>query len=135
MARKSQWQKGVEIYKDELKELLKERLEEKGFSLEDVKKLSYKDASAYILGGLVDKYDYLETFNKLKADYLRWIDWSQGGESYIYDDDIKEILFTASEKKRYPGNYVKGESILQIQGRACYQAFRMLYRELKAENN
>lgn len=102
MARKSQWEKGVEIYKDELKDLLKERLEEKGLSLEDVKKLSYKETSIFILGGLVDKYDYLETFNKLKADYLRWLDWSQGGEAYIYDDEIKEILFTASEKKTLP---------------------------------
>lgn len=130
MAKKSQWNKGIEIYKEELKDLLKERLEEKGLSLDDVKKLSYKEASEYILGLLIYDFVDIEKSNRLEADYLRWIKWSEGGGSYIYDDEIKEILFTPSEKKWYPGNYAGNESILQIQGRACFQAFRILYREL-----
>ena len=134
MAKKSQWQKGIEFYKEDLREELTERLKERGLSFDDVKKLSYKEASAYILGGLVDKYKEIEKYNRIEADFLRWKDWSEGGGSYIYDEQIKEILFTPSEKKRYPGNYAKGESILQIQGRACFQAFRLLYKELITEH-
>lgn len=102
MAKKSQWDKGVKIYKEELKDLLKERLEEKGLSLDDVKKLSYKEASGYILGLLIYDFVDIEKNNRLEADYLRWIKWSEGGGSYIYDDEIKEILFTPSEKKTLP---------------------------------
>ena len=102
MTKKSQWDKGIEIYKEELKDLLEERLEEKGFSLKNVKKLSYKEASGYILGLLIYDFVDIEKNNRLEADLLRWIRWSEGGGFYIYEDDIKEILFTPSEKNATP---------------------------------
>lgn len=62
MAKKSHWDKGIEIYKEELKELLEERLKENGLSLNDVCKFSYKEASGYILGLII--YDFVDIEKK-----------------------------------------------------------------------
>lgn len=66
-----------------------------------------------------------------------WKQYSYGGSSLIYDDDIAERLATPSEiasRTRKDGSFNQmanaNESWLDVQARALYQASRKLLRSL-----
>jgi hypothetical protein len=67
-----------------------------------------------------------------------WNEYSYGGSSLIYDDDIAERLATPSEIKsrtRKDGSLNQNanarETWLDVQARALYQASRKILREAK----
>lgn len=109
MPRISAWQKGVDEYADELKWKFRE-----GYGRQ-------KMTEEKLLNGAKD-----------------WKEYSWGGNSLIYNDDIAERLSNPSELKRargksgYVGSWAnKDEQWLDTQARALYQASRKLLEREK----
>lgn len=64
-----------------------------------------------------------------------WSEYSYGGSSFIYDEDIAEALATPSELKLKRGGELQPssrETWLDVQARALYQASRLILRAAKA---
>ena len=104
MKRISAWDKGVNQYKEELRSDFKENYPNEPMTEEK------------LLNGAKD-----------------WKQYSWGGSSLIYNDDIAERLSNPSELKRakgksgYVGSYAnKDEQWLDVQARALHQAARKL---------
>jgi hypothetical protein len=98
-----------------------------------------KGVQAYALELLDDDYIKLETVTTgkdgLKSLLLNgaqnWREYSYGGCSLIYDNDIAERLCSPSElKSRNGGNWQpsKRENWLDCQARALSQAFWLIYQ-------
>lgn len=107
--RLSAWQRGVNQYAEELKEDFKENYPRQKMTEEK------------LLNGARD-----------------WREYSYGGQSLIYNDDIAERLSSPSELKRARGKsgYVgtmanKNEQWLDVQARALSQATRKLLEREK----
>ena len=99
----STWNKGVKEYAFELLESLKERA-----ALECRIPESVKEAYNWMLNG---------------AD--NWREYSYGGCSLLWDEDIAERLCCPSELKKKKYGYLnpnKRENWLDVQARALYQA-------------
>ena len=65
-----------------------------------------------------------------------WREYSYGGCSLIYDGDIAERLCTPSELKRTRGGDRRPnrrENWLDVQARALYQAFRLIWRTYRGD--
>lgn len=92
------------------------------------------------------KRDFRENYGRQKMTEEKllngardWKEYSRGGMSLIYNDDIAERLATPSELKRARGKsgYVgtmanKNEDWLDVQARALYQAsYKLLNQEKK----
>ena len=76
-------------------------------------------------------------FKSLEEDFLNgaenWKEYSWGGCSLIYDQDIAQRLCTPSELKKTKNGTRKPnkqEEWLDTQARALYQAYRMIYRAI-----
>lgn len=103
---RSAWSKGVKAYADELLDELEES----------------------VRGGWVE-LDDLQSSNMIKKALLNgasgWNEYSWGGCSLIYDEDIAKRLCTPSELKRTHNGERKpnrGEEWLDVQRRALHQA-------------
>ena len=62
-----------------------------------------------------------------------WAQYSEGGCALIYDADIAEALCTPSELKRTDNGRLQpnsGESWIDVQTRALYQAWGMIKRAI-----
>lgn len=62
-----------------------------------------------------------------------WSAYSWGGCALVYDTDIAELLCTPSELKRKRGGVLPpngSEEWLDVQARACYQAYLMAHEAL-----
>lgn len=75
-----------------------------------------------------------ETWEELKALLLNgadgWLQYSWGGCALIYDADIAKALCTPSELKKTRNGERKpnsGEEWLDVQGRALFQASRLIH--------
>lgn len=116
MDMRSAWKKGVDAYAQELLDGLQEAAE----------------------GGWLDLED-LQSPQMLKKALLNgadsWTEYSAGGCSLIYDQDISERLCTPSELRktrhgdRMPSSW---ESWLDTQARALYQAAERVRKAVKA---
>lgn len=112
---RSAWDKGVKEYALELVETLQEG----------------------ISGGYFDEKD-MQSPNLLKRQLLNgasdWKEYSWGGSSLIYDEDIAKRLCTPSELKRTRNGERKPnarEEWLDTQARALHQAANMIIRLAK----
>ena len=109
-----------------------------------------KGVQQYAMNLIYDKQDFSEVyvpdikqFEKVLLNGARdWKEYSWGGCSLIYDDEIAKILCTPSEYKkvhRKDGSLRKPnarEEWLDTQARALYQAFELIkekYHELEGE--
>lgn len=104
---RSAWSKGVKLYAYEMVEDLEE------FFIEE---LNPSNCQMILLNGASD-----------------WSQYSWGGCSLIYNEDIAERLCSPSElKKTNGGNWRpnKNEEWLDTQARALYQAYRLIKRIL-----
>ena len=82
--------------------------------------------------------DLPENWEALKKDFLNgaenWKEFSWGGCSLIYNQDIAERLCTPSELKKTRNGARKPnakEEWLDTQARALYQASNMIYRAMQ----
>ena len=112
---RSAWDKGVREYALELVETLQEG----------------------ISGGYFDEED-MQSPNLLKRQLLNgasdWTEYSYGGSSLIYDEDIAKRLCTPSELKKNRNGERRpnaNEEWLDTQARALNQAARMIIRLAK----
>ena len=112
---RSAWDKGVKEYALELVETLQEG----------------------IIGGYFDEKD-MQSPNLLKRQLLNgasdWTEYSWGGSSLIYDEDIAKRLCTPSELKKSRNGERRPnarEEWLDTQARALNQAARMIIRLAK----
>ena len=121
MARKSQWSKGVEMYKEDLKRELKEHLAYRGKSLEDFKNMDTRERLESVFG--IDVWREAERNRDYAGTYAR--KYSEGGCSLIYGEDIAERLLTPTQRK-----YYHKYDLIETQARACRQAYVQLVREL-----
>lgn len=67
-----------------------------------------------------------------------WHEYSWGGYSLIYDEDIAKALCTPSELKRVDYGRLKPnsrEEWLDVQARALYQAYTLILKIVKAFEN
>ena len=104
---RSAWNKGVKEYALELLEILKERAAFEGRNPE-----SGKEAFNWMLNGAYD-----------------WKEYSYGGCSLLWDEDIAERLCCPSELKKKKYGYLKPnkrENWLDVQARALYQACNLV---------
>tara|TARA_R100001440_G_C2485712_1_gene114161 strand:- start:50 stop:385 length:336 start_codon:yes stop_codon:yes gene_type:complete len=97
---RSKWGKAVIAYANELLDHLEDQIKFHGPSLEINEKT--------LLNGAED-----------------WNHYSEAGNSLIWDTDIAERLCTPSELKR-----CKRENLMQIQGRALFQASRLILNQI-----
>jgi len=97
---RSKWGKAVITYANELLDHLEDQIKFHGPSLEINEKT--------LLNGAED-----------------WNHYSEAGNSLIWDTDIAERLCTPSELKR-----CKRENLMQIQGRALFQASRLILNQI-----
>ena len=103
MAKKSAWQKGVEMYAEEL-------LEQFHWNYEEGEEITEK---------------------KLLNGAENWEQYSWGGSALIYDYEIAERLCNPSELKKTKGGERRPnarEEWLDTQARALYQAARLIIR-------
>lgn len=103
--RKPAWNKGVELYAEELRESLKEN--------------NLPATMENMLNGAKD-----------------WKQYSWGGSSLVYDEDIAERLCSPSELKRVRGGERKPnskEEWLDVQARALYQAAHIILKKVGNE--
>jgi len=101
MARKSAWQKGVELYAEELLEHFNE---------------NYENGEPI-------------TEEKLLNGAENWSQYSWGGSALIYDYEIVERLCNPSELKKTKGGERRPnarEEWLDTQARALFQAARLI---------
>ena len=116
---RSAWDKGVTVYALELVEELKERAAYEGRNPEPG-----KECREWMLNGARD-------WRRLNDEFAAWSEYSWGGLSLIYDQDIAERLCTPSELKktrhgeRRPNSR---EEWLDTQARALYQACKRVAR-------
>ena len=104
----SAWERGVNEYALELIEALIETLEYSGEKFEGSSNLRKK----LLLNGAAD-----------------WSEYSYGGCSLVYDDEIAERLCNPTELKRSKNGEKmpnKDESWLDVQSRALFQAARLI---------
>ena len=104
---RSPWSKGIKIYALELIE-----------DMEDTREF---------YGSLADKKDLL------KGAY-NWNEYSEGGCSLIYNQDIAERLCTPSEYKRTKegrNRYNARETWIDTQARALYKAYALICKLAK----
>lgn len=97
-------------------------------------------AQAYEMVESVDVDDLPESREELRVLLLNgangWTGYSYDGCALIYNADIAERYMTPSELKRYeaPGHDAsmafRGESLLDMQARACMQAFHRVRRAI-----
>lgn len=113
---KSAWSRGVKEYANDL----------------------LNDLDAGIRNGWIDPGDTFSNYNMFDSALLNgaydWKEFSYGGCSYIYDDEIAHRLCTKSElvKTRYGRRYPnKQETWLDVQARALYQASMLLWKIYK----
>lgn len=105
---RSAWARGVKEYAEELIEDLDSNF------IED---LNYTNCEKILLNGASD-----------------WSQYSWGGCSLIYNEDIAERLCNPSELKKTKGGKWrpnKNEEWLDTQARALYQAYRIIKRILE----
>lgn len=110
---RSAWDNGVKLYALEMLE-----------QLEENRKYS----------GLDEHIHPLELKTELLNGAENWHDFSYGGMALIYDSDIAERLCTPSELKRKRGGELqpnKTETWLDVQSRALFQAYMIIYRRAK----
>lgn len=121
---RSAWNKGVTVYALELVEELRERAAYEGRNPEPG-----KECREWMLNGARD-------WRRPNDEFAAWSEYSWGGSSLIYDQDIAERLCTPSELKktrhgeRRPNSR---EEWLDTQARALYQAcdrVSRLYRSI-----
>ena len=107
-------------------------------------KLQAKKLSCWNRGVIYYAFDLLENinddelpqyFSKLKKLLLNgainWYDYSWNGYSLCYDWQICERLATPSEQKRTKHGFLrpnKNEEWLDVQRRALFQAFDLIYQ-------
>jgi len=75
--------------------------------------------------------EYIHDPETLLNGARNWFEYSHGGCSLIYDEDIAELLCTPSELKRKRGGELRpnrNEAWLDVQARALKQAEYMLRR-------
>ena len=92
---------------------------------------------------LDNRYDVEEFHEKdLKEVLLNgassWYEYSWGGCSLIYDEDIAKALCTPAELKRVEYGRLKPnsrEEWLDVQARALFQAYKMILMIVKAWDN
>ena len=109
---RSAWAKGVTAYALELVDTLEEATRGGWFTPEDLKS-----------GCLVERC--------LLNGACSWDQYSLGGCSYIYDDDIAHRLCTPSELKRTKGGELppnSREQWINVQARALWQAAQLVKR-------
>ena len=107
---RSAWSKGVKVYAEELLDTIDEAISEGYFDEADLD--SPKLASRALLNGASD-----------------WSQYSWGGCSLIYNEDIAKRLCTPSELKRTRNGRNKPnptEEWLDVQARALWQAERLI---------
>ena len=97
---RSKWGKAVIAYANELVDHLEDQIAFYGPGLEINEKT--------LLNGAKD-----------------WKAYSEGGNSLIWNTDIEERVFTASELKR-----CKGADLMEIQGRALFQASKLILNQI-----
>lgn len=105
---KSAWSKGVKLYALDLFDELIDRIT----YLEGVEPCNEKECRRWMLNGAQD-----------------WKDYSYGGCSLIYNQDIAKRLCTATELKKTHNGYEfpnKRENWLDVQSRALYQACELV---------
>jgi hypothetical protein len=100
-----------------------------------------KEYALEMLEDLESNPSLIEEFNEgmpirerdLLNGAMDWKQYSEGGCSYIYDEDIAERLCTPSELKRYKGGDLPLDPCYWIrrQARALFQASRMILKGLK----
>lgn len=108
---KSAWSKGVKEYALEI--------------IEDA--INYENENYEFCGSPADKRMLLNG-----AD--NWIQYSEGGCSLIYNEDIAKRLCTPSELKRNKNgtrNPNKNENWIECQARALIQAYRLIMNRSK----
>lgn len=121
MARKSQWDKGVDIYKEELKERLMKNLQEQGKTLDDFRQMVSVDKLEMIYG--INVRDRAERNHEYAFTYAEA--FSTGGMSLVSNEEIAERLCTPSERKHW-WLY----DLFACQTRALFQAYLKLNEEL-----
>lgn len=107
---RSAWMRGVKEYAAEVLD-----------SLDDVNNLLNND-------------DYKTINKKLLNGAPSWHDYSWGGSSLIYDEDIAARLCSPSELKLTRGGQRRPnrrEEWLDVQARALYQASRAVYESIR----
>lgn len=112
---RSAWDKGVKVYALELVDELAEAIEGGYFDMEDI--ASPKLLARQLLNGASD-----------------WGQYSWGGCSLIYDEEIAERLCCPSELKKTRNGERRPnarEEWLDVQARALYQASRKIQRLAK----
>lgn len=108
---KSAWSKGVKEYALEI--------------IEDA--INYEGENYEFYGNPADKKMLLNG-----AD--NWIQYSEGGCSLIYNEDIAKRLCTPSELKRSKNGFRnpnKNENWIECQARALIQAYRLIMNKSK----
>lgn len=112
---RSAWNKGVNEYAFELLESLDEAISGGYFAEEDLRSPAMLRSA--LLNGASD-----------------WAQYSWGGGSLIYNEDIAERLCTPSELKKTRGGEWRpnrSEEWLDVQGRALYQAANRIARHAR----
>ena len=97
----------------------------------------------YALMLLDDRYDVKEFHETGLKELLlngasSWHEYSWGGCSLIYDEDIAKVLCTPSELKRRDYGRLKPnsrEEWLDVQARALYQAYKLILKIVKVFEN
>ena len=110
---RSAWRRGVKQYALELLENVEEAAAYTGYSLEELA-ASHNLLKQAALNGAGD-----------------WTQYSEGGCALIYDADIAARLCTPSELKKTRNGERRPnsrETWIDVQARALYQAFLLLYR-------
>ena len=112
---RSAWNKAVSVYANELLDDLAEAIEN-----------GYEDESVFESSALLTK--------ALLNGASDWNQYSWGGCSLIYNEDIAERVCTPSEFKKRCGGYWRpnqSEEWLDVQARALYQACRRIQRHTR----
>ena len=93
------------------------------------------DLIANVLEGFSPE-DY-ETVEQLRACMLNgandWSAFSWGGCALVYNEDIRAHYLTLSEQRKYKGDTICGQHLLDIQARALYQAAALVLRFFRFE--
>lgn len=99
-----------------------------------------KGVKEYALELLEERQSYYDELNLENVDKIllngasSWSEFSWGGCSFIYNEDIAERLCTPSELKRTKNGRLspnKNESWLDTQARALYQANRLIRNAIR----
>lgn len=133
MARKSQWEKAKELYKEELKVWRAEYLKSYELTFEEYLKMSFKKQLEALFGFNAWADFEEEKKRSFYADpfIVYGLKFSYGANSLIYNGDIAIRILTPSNFKKWNAGKLEID-LLEVQGRCIAQAAKEIMTEEKA---